>query len=45
MLTVDFFLVVAAFIVTIASAIGKAPLWVAVLLIVLVLLLKLLGGA
>lgn len=43
MLTAEFFLVVAAFIVTIASAIGKAPLWVAVLLVVLFELLKLFG--
>lgn len=44
MLTVDFFLLVSAFIVTIVSAIGKAPLWVPVLLVVLYLLLKLLGS-
>lgn len=43
MLTVDFFLLVSAFIVTILSAIGKAPLWVAVLLVVLFELLKLFG--
>lgn len=43
MMTVDFFLLVSAFIVTIASAIGKSPLWVAVLLIVLFELLKLFG--
>lgn len=41
MLTVDFFLLVSAFITTIASAIGKSPLWVPVLLVVLCLLLKL----
>ena len=40
MLTVTFLLVLAAFIVTIASAMGKAPLWVAVLLLVLVELLR-----
>lgn len=43
MLTVDAFLLVSAFIVTIVSAIGKAPLWVAVLLLVLFELLKLFG--
>ena len=40
MLTVTLLLVLSAFIVTIASAIGKAPLWVAVLLLVLVELLR-----
>jgi len=44
MLTVDVFLLVSAFIVTIASAISKTPLWVAVLLVVLFELLKLLGN-
>jgi len=39
-LTVTFLLVLAAFIVTIASAMGKAPLWVGVLLLVLVELLR-----
>jgi hypothetical protein len=39
MLTVSLLLVVAAFIVTIAAALGKAPLWIAVLLVVLVQLL------
>jgi len=43
MLTVDFFLLVSAFITTIASAIGKAPLWVPVLLVVLFELLKVLA--
>lgn len=43
MLTVDFFLLVSAFIVTIASAIGKAPLWVAVLLLTVFHLVNLLG--
>jgi hypothetical protein len=42
MLTVIGFLVGAAFLVTIVAAIGKAPLWVAVLLLVLVELLRLL---
>ena len=41
MLTVTFILVAAAFIVTIASAAGRVPLWVAVLLLVLVELLRL----
>ena len=40
MLTVTFLLVIAAFIVTIANAIGKAPLWVAVLLLCVVHLLS-----
>lgn len=43
MLTVDFFLIVSAFVTTIASAIGKAPLWVPVLLLALVEMFKLLG--
>ena len=38
-ITVTFLLILAAFICTIASALGKCPLWVAVLLITLVLLL------
>lgn len=42
MLTVTLLLVLAAFVVTIAAAIGKAPLRVAVLLLVLVHLLALL---
>jgi hypothetical protein len=33
MLTVSFFLIAAAFVATIVSAIGKCPLWVAVLLL------------
>lgn len=49
MLSVTLLLVVAAFICTVASAIGKCPLWVAVLLVVIVLLLESLplgaGGA
>ena len=40
MMTVTFLLVLAAFVVTIASAMGKAPLWVAVLLLVVVHLLS-----
>lgn len=40
MVTVTFLLVLAAFVVTIASAIGKAPLWVAVLLLVLIELFR-----
>jgi hypothetical protein len=39
MLSVILLLVLAAFVVTIASAMGKAPLWVAVLLLVVVHLL------
>jgi len=39
MLTVILLLVLAAFVVVIASAMGKAPLWVAVLLLVVVHLL------
>jgi len=37
-MSVTLLLILSAFVVTIASAIGRAPLWVAVLLIVLVLL-------
>ena len=40
MLTITLLLVLAAFVVTIASAMGKAPLWVAVLLLVMVDLLR-----
>ncbi len=40
MLTVALLLVLAAFVVTIASAMGKAPLWVAVLLLVVLELLR-----
>ncbi len=42
MLSVTLLLVIAAFAVTIASAIGKAPLWVAVLLLVVIHLLMIL---
>ena len=42
LLTVIGFLVVAAFIVTILSAIGKAPLWISVILLCLVELLRIL---
>jgi hypothetical protein len=41
MLTVAALLVLAAFIVTIAAATGRAPLWVAVLLLVLIDLVRL----
>lgn len=41
-MTVTVLLLVAAFVVTIASALGKAPLWVAVLLVVLILALQIL---
>ena len=42
-LTVISLLALAAFIVTILSAIGRAPLWVAVLLLTLIELLRVLG--
>lgn len=42
MLTVVGFLVIAAFVSTIVSAIGKCPLWVPVLLLTLVELLRIL---
>jgi hypothetical protein len=42
MFTVIAFLIIAAFIVCILSAIGKAPLWVAVLLLCIVALLRVL---
>lgn len=42
MLTVMICLVVAAFVTTIVSAIGKCPLWVAVLLLCVVELLRVL---
>lgn len=40
MMTVLAFLAIAAFIVTIASALGKAPLWVAVILLCIIELLR-----
>lgn len=40
MITLTLLLVLTAFIVTIASAMGKAPLWVAVLLLVILELLR-----
>lgn len=40
MLTIALLLVLAAFVVTLAAALGKAPLWVAVLLLVLIELLR-----
>lgn len=39
MMSVDFFLALGAFVTTIASAIGKAPVWVPVLLLTLIHLL------
>jgi hypothetical protein len=42
MFTVIGFLVIAAFIATIVSAIGKCPLWVAVLLLCVVELIRIL---
>jgi hypothetical protein len=40
MLTVILLLALAAFIVTIASAVGRAPLWVAVLILTVIELLR-----
>jgi hypothetical protein len=40
MVTVVLLLAIAAFVVTIANAIGKAPLWVAVLLLTIIQLLS-----
>jgi hypothetical protein len=40
MLTVLIILVLAAFVVTVAAAAGKAPLWVAVLLLCIIELLR-----
>ena len=42
MLTVTVLLLLAAFVCTIASAMGKCPLWVAVLLLVVLELLRVL---
>lgn len=42
MLTVTLLLVLAAFVCTIASAMGRCPLWVAVLILVVVHLLAIL---
>lgn len=42
MLTVNSVLVLAAFLVTIGAAMGRAPLWVAVLLLVVLELVRLL---
>lgn len=42
MMTVIGFLIIAAFICTIVSAMGRCPLWVAVLLLCLVELLRIL---
>jgi len=42
MITITLLLLVAAFIVLIASALGKAPLWIAVLLMLVVQLLSVL---
>jgi hypothetical protein len=41
MISVAFLLVLAAFVIVIASAMGKAPLWPAVLLLIVVHLLSL----
>jgi hypothetical protein len=40
MLTVAILILVSAFIITILSSLGKAPLWVAVLLVVILLMLQ-----
>jgi hypothetical protein len=40
MLTIALLLLLAAFVVTIAASIGKAPIWIAVLLLVVVGLLQ-----
>ncbi len=40
MLTLTLLLVLAAFVVTVASAIGKAPLWIAVMLLCMIHLLS-----
>jgi hypothetical protein len=40
MLTIALLLLLAAFGVTIASSLGKAPLWIAVLLVIVLLLLQ-----
>ncbi len=42
MLTITLLLVLSAFVVTVVAAMGKAPLWVAVMLLVLVHLLAVL---
>jgi hypothetical protein len=42
MLSVTLLLVLAAFVCTVASALGKCPLWVAVILLVIVHLLSVL---
>jgi hypothetical protein len=42
MITITLLLLVAAFVVLIASALGKAPLWIAVLLLLVVQLLTVL---
>ena len=42
MLTVFAILAIAAFIIAIASAIGKAPLWVAVILLAIIEVLRIL---
>lgn len=40
MLTVALLLALSAFVVTIAASLGKAPLWIAVLLLTIALLLQ-----
>jgi hypothetical protein len=40
MLTIALLLLVSAFVVTILASLGKAPLWIAVILVILLLLLQ-----
>jgi hypothetical protein len=40
MLTIALLLLLSAFIITILSTLGKAPLWIAVLLVIILLLLQ-----
>ena len=40
MLTIAVLILVSAFIVTILASLGKAPLWIAVILVILLLLLQ-----
>jgi hypothetical protein len=40
MLTVAILILVSAFIITILSSLGKAPLWISVLLVIILLMLQ-----
>lgn len=40
MLTIAVLILVSAFIITIMSSLGKAPLWIAVLLVIILLMLQ-----